>query len=233
MLTDPEVVEPSVSNPNGAHTLLEITAGDGPRSMPIARLIIGVSSANEVSRRQQRHHAMSLLEQLVSLTYPERLTAWSPAHRSSGAPYLEGGDCPAPPPRVSIAHASIWAIAAISTAASIGVDIEQHKPGRNTAQLAEFMGWKLRSNTEAEFYHRWTLWEAYTKCREGRLFAPGGAEFEALYADSDPGCDGKARTWHGLHVQVADRVQAAVVVRTAGPVATSVGMVNKLHARPW
>lgn len=233
MLADPKVAEPGVSNPLGAHMLLEITAADGPRSMPIARLIIGVGSAGANSRRQQRHYAMSLLGQLLSLTYPERFTAWALAHRRSGAPYLEGSDSPAPPPRVSTAHAGSWAMAAISTAASIGVDIEQQKPGRSTAQLAEFMGWKLRGDADAEFYHRWTLWEAYTKCREGRLFAPGGPEFEALYADSDPGCDGKVRTWHGLRVLVADRVQAAVVVRTAGPVATSVGTVDKLHAQPW
>jgi hypothetical protein len=232
MLTDPEVVEPSVTNPNGAHTLLEITAGGGARSMTIARLIIGVSSADEVSRGQQRHDAASLLQRLLSLTYPERCAAWALARRRSGAPYLEGSDKPAPPPRVSMAHAGTWAMAAISTAA-IGVDIEQQNPGRNTAQLAEFMGWTLSGDSDAAFYHRWTMWEAYTKCREGRLFAPAGPEFEALYADSAAGRDRKARTWHGLHVQVADRVQAAVVVRTSEPVATTARSLDQLHARPW
>lgn len=233
MLAEAKIAEPGVAALVGAHTLLEIAAVDGARSMPIARLVSGVSSAGEVSRRQQRRHAVSLLEGLLSLTYTEGSTAWALARRRSGAPYLEGGESPAPPPRVSIAHAGTWAMAAISTAASIGVDIEQHKTGRNTAQLAAFMGWKLRGNTDAEFYHRWTLWEAYTKCREGRLFAPGGPEFEALQADSDLGCDGKARTWHALHLQVADHVHAAVVLRTSAPTATSVGTLDKLVARPW
>lgn len=233
MLADPKVAEPGVAALAGAHTLIEITAADGPRPRPLARLIIGVSSSGEVSRRQQRRHAASLLEELLSLTYPKGFTAWTLARRRSGAPYLDAGDCSAPPPRISIAHAGAWAMAAVTTAASIGVDIEQQKPGRNTAQLAEFMGWQLRGDTDTEFYQRWTLWEAYTKCRKERLFAPGGPEFEALQADTVAGRDRKARTWHAFHLQVADRVQAAVVVRTSEPAATTAHSLDNLPARPW
>ena len=233
MLADPEVAETSVTDPGGAHTLLEIVAGDGTRALPIARLIISVSCAGEISRQQQRRNAVSLLEQLLSLTYPGKFTARALAHRPSGAPYLQDGKSLAPPPQVSLAHAGKWAIAAVSTAASIGVDIEQQKAGRNTAQLAEFMGWKLKGNTDAEFYRRWTLWEAYTKCREGLLFVPGGPEFEALYAGSFADRERRARTWHGLYVQVADGVQVAVVVRTSEQVATTARELDKLHAQPW
>jgi hypothetical protein len=216
-----------------APKVIEIAAVVESRAIPIARLIIGSIRDDRPPRWQQRQNATRLLEQLLTFTYPGTSRSWARSHRASGAPYLERGDDPDPHLQVSVSHAGKWAAAAISTEAGVGADIEKVKPGRDTAELAKFMGWKLRDNAAADFYRRWTLWEAYTKCREGHLFALGGPEFEGLYASSDRCGDGSSRTWHGLHLQFAPNVHAAVVVRTLRPVVTAARALDVDQAQPW
>jgi hypothetical protein len=230
MPADPKVGD---SNRPEEIEVLEIAAVVELRSIPLARLIIGATGAEKPARHQQRRHCARLLERLLAISCPDRSGAWRLSHRSSGAPFLERGGDPDPCLDVSAGHSGQWAVAALSTAATVGVDIERERPGRDTAKLAEFMGWSLQGNEGADFYRRWTLWEAYTKCRKGRLFSPGGPEFEGLYAGSAGGGNGEPGTWHGFYLQVAEDVHAALVVRTMKPAVTRAHVLDGKQARPW
>ncbi|RPH97896.1 MAG: hypothetical protein EHM68_06530 [Lysobacterales bacterium] len=233
MPADPEVALLGNSDRLEEIATLEIAAVVESRSIPLVRLIIGSTGAKKPDRPQQRRNGARLLEHLLAISYPGRAGAWYLSHRASGAPFLERGDDSDPCLDVSASHAGQWAAAALSTAAAVGVDIEQERPGRDTAKLAEFMGWKPRADTYADFYRRWTMWEAYTKSRKGRLFSPAGPEFEGLYAASAGGGNGKPGTWHGFYLQVAEDVHAALVVRTMKPAVTAVHVLDGKQARPW
>lgn len=130
MPADPEVALLRNSDRLEEIKTLEIAAVVDSRSIPLVRLIIGSTGAEKPARRQQRHNGARLLEHLLAISYPGRAGAWRLSHRSSGAPFLEGGDDSDPGLEVSASHAGQWAAAALSTAAAVGVDIEQERPGR-------------------------------------------------------------------------------------------------------
>lgn len=183
-----------------------------------SRLIIGSIPINRPSQQLQKRYVRDLLEHLLTITFTGKSPGWKFAHRPSGAPYIAAGPKGKPFPRLSLSHKSNWVAAGISSGAAIGIDIEQVKAGRNTRQLMEFLGWETQAAGESDFYQRWTLWEAYTKCRQGRLLEPSSQEFEALCACSGYQEGSNPKTWHGFHIVVSSGVHCALVVRTHKPV---------------
>ncbi len=71
-----------------------------------------------------------------------------------------------PGPSISLSHSRDWFACAMSTAGTIGVDVEVARPGRDWRGIAHaaFGPREIaRSTTEHEFYRIWTLREALAK----------------------------------------------------------------------
>jgi 4'-phosphopantetheinyl transferase len=125
---------------------------------------------------------------------------WSLEQEDGGAPLaVHGGGRAAP--RLSISHSGDLLVCAVATA-EVGVDVEAPAHARDLARLATmvFSGEERAALQaldaaagEAYFYTRWTLREAWLKCR-GRGLAPArmrGLRLQAVDAG------GEAWTWQG------------------------------------
>jgi phosphopantetheinyl transferase len=202
-------------------------------SAPMARLAIGLAPVEASSRQHQRSAARYLLEQLLAITAVGNPFGWQFGYRSNGAPYIEGNSDITPALQVSISHRADWVAVGIAREAGIGVDIEPAKPRRDTRQMAKFMGWELQGDGESDFYRRWTLWEAFTKCRGGQLLDPPCQEFEALCVAGGQEESRGSDRWHRFYTEVSRGIHCSAVVRTREPVRTACCQLNYDEVQPW
>ena len=196
----------------------------------VARFAIAGGAGPRPELAQQRRAAQQLLRELLSLSFPGRAGDWQLRREPSGVPSLLAAPASAPRLQVSISHCRSWVGVGITTAAGVGVDVEVHRPGRDTARLAAFLGWETAAPCTEEFYRRWTLWEAYSKCRKGRLFEPAGPEFAALGARDGPA---GAVCWHSFTLPSPAGVWAAAVLRTRTPRRLRLRELDPRDTPPW
>lgn len=210
----------------GPTVIHEVAAEGGT----VARFAIAGAAGPRPALALQRRAAQRLLEELLSLSFPGRAGEWQLAREASGVPRLIAGPETTPRLQVSMSHCRSWVGVGITTAAAVGVDVEADKPGRDTARLAAFLGWETAESSAEEFYRRWSLWEAYSKCRKGRLFEPAGPEFAALGARVGPA---GAVCWHAFALPAPAGVWAAAVLRTRTPRRLRLRELDPRDTRPW
>ncbi|HRQ66522.1 MAG TPA: 4'-phosphopantetheinyl transferase superfamily protein [Xanthomonadaceae bacterium] len=110
-------------------------------------------------------------------------------------------------PQLSISHSGDLLVCAVASAA-VGVDVEAPGPARDLARLASMVFGEAERTSmqaldaaarEAYFYPRWTLREAWLKCRRCGLAPARMRSLRLLPVDSDA----EARTWRAERAWLA------------------------------
>ena len=134
-----------------------------PESVPGARIVIGHHAQSSLSRNVGRVAYTDLAEEILTNTF------------TSTDAILQLSRCPTGPPilreydersewNVSVSHCDNWIAVGIAPGAAIGVDIEKIRSRPRMVKISEYLGWSRSPTDSAEFWARWTLWEAYAKC---------------------------------------------------------------------
>ena len=186
----------------------------------LARFAIARIRAKEVDSGSQRAAARQLLFLLLAKTFGSCAGDWKIGKRASGAPAMESAGEAI---EVSLSHSGSWVAAGISRGALIGVDIEQARPGRDTAGMARYLGWDTHPNGADGFYRQWTLWEALVKSRGGKRSGPG---VEAVL-------DGGRGILHGFAEQPQADVFCALVLQTPEPSEVGLARLDQLTLQTW
>jgi phosphopantetheinyl transferase len=205
-------------------------ATDETAARPVARIAVARIDPPRPDFPRQREAAELLLRHLLALSFPGREGAWRLIRLSSGAPRLQHAAGTGPRLRVSLSHRGGWVAAGFTGEAALGIDVETARPGRDTTRLAAFLGWDSCTPTEAAFYRRWVLWEAYCKCREGRLFDVAGPEFEILAAARATAAGG---CWQAFDLELPAGAYAAAVLRTKIPRELTLCAIDSTRPLPW
>lgn len=208
----------------------DIVAADRTATGPVARVAVARVDPPQPDFPQQREAAERLLKHLLALSFPRRESAWRLIRLPSGAPRLRHMAGMGPCLRVSMSHRGGWVAAGITGEAGLGIDVETARPGRDTKRLAAFLGWESRTPTAEAFYRRWVRWEAYCKCREGRLFDAAGPEFESLAAARSTGA---WRCWQAFDLDMPAGAYAAAVLHTEIPRELTLSAVDTTRPLAW
>lgn len=186
----------------------------------LARFAIARIHADRVDSWSQKAAARQLLFLLLAKTFGSRASDWKIGKRASGAPVMESAGETI---EVSLSHSGSWVAAGISRGATIGVDIEQARPGRDTAGMARYLGWDSHANDADGFYRQWTLWEALVKSRGGKRSQPGVAVV----------LDGGRGVLHGFAKQPQADVFCALVLQTPEPSEMALARLDQLTMQAW
>ena len=177
----------------------------------MTRMAVAQTGEQRPTLNRQRDAALVLLHQLLCESYSGVTREWFLTQAASGAPRLTEKRHTDPVLRISFSHSEAWLAVVVSTEEGVGVDIQTHSRNRDTARLAAFLEWPVEAGTEDSFYRRWTLWEAYSKCRERPLLAPVGPEFEFLCT---PDARQAPSTWHAFDIPISSGVYGTRVVHS-------------------
>ena len=143
--------------------IVDIFPQSVPESMPSARIVVGHHARSDSSRKAGRVAYTELVEEILSNTFASTGASLHLSRRPTGSPCLrENGE--RSELKVSVSHCDNWIAVGVTPRATIGVDIEQIRPRPRMNAISEFLGWSRAPMESAEFWARWTLWEAYAKC---------------------------------------------------------------------
>lgn len=210
--------------------LYEISAAVAAGPGGMTRMAVAQTGEQRPTLNRQRDAAVVLLHQLLCVSFSRATREWLLTRTASGAPRLTVRQNKGPGLRISFSHCEAWLAVGVSTEMGVGVDIQTHSRDRDTAGLAAFLEWPAEAGAVESFYHRWTLWEAYSKCREQPLLAPVGPEFEFL---STPAARQARSTWHAFDLPISSRVYATLVVRTRLPQVLTLTKLAPNSICPW
>jgi len=179
--------------------------------------LIAKAPMHQPSRKYQQQACRHLLHMLLT-SNPFRPNGtisdgeWSLHKAETGAPILTDGNHDSNY-SVSMSHSRNWMMVSVSVNATVGVDIECGKPGMNSEQLAEFMGWDGFAHDRDDFLACWTLWEACVKQKQSSIFEPSNSAFEALIASRNTEGVSMANEWAAVRGVVADGPHFALVLK--------------------
>jgi 4'-phosphopantetheinyl transferase len=83
-----------------------------------------------------------------------------------GKPFIEGA------PQFNLSHSGQWAAIAVTSAAEVGIDIEQFRERVDMGELLGRLGETDLPDTRPALFQRWARREAASKTTGGALFAP-------------------------------------------------------------
>ena len=191
----------------------------------VARLVTARLPPGPVSYATQQAAGRDLIAFLARYTLGAEANACTVRKLASGRPILINGSAPVEGVTVSLSHSHCWVAAALARDGAIGIDIEQEKPRRRIAAMADWMGWP-DCDGATDFYRAWTFREALLKCRGGEPPATGSEPFPRE-SETDP-----ARR-HVLYWAVAPAVHACVVLEMARPCRLSWSLVDAGRLVTW
>jgi len=203
-------------------------AEDGPR----ARAMIAKVGSVRAGSKAARPACHRLLEHLLVNTLDAGDRYWELRHANSGAPRLfvngEASDL-----NVSLSHSGQWAAVSIARQLQVGLDIEEAEKSRNTTELAEFLGWWDWGGSPADFYYRWTLWEACVKCVEGSVLMSQNPGFSQLSTRAQPGQMVSAGRWSVLQDRASGEAFFSIVHQSPAGTSLRVQELESSQLKGW
>jgi len=161
-------------------------SGDGPANSPRVRVAIARLITPKPSRSDVRSACALLATDIAQATFGGSGEDWQLYRDAAGAPFLcmDGNRSNV---QVSLSHYDGWIAAGLSQDYAIGIDIEGIRDRARKSKIAELLGWSESPACTLDFWSRWTLWEAYAKCRKQSVLTRENRRVEALAAQRSMG----------------------------------------------
>jgi len=160
--------------------------GSNPANSPRARIVIARLKTPKPPRSAVRSACASLATDIAQVTFGSSGEHWRLHKDSAGMPFLcmDGNRSEV---QVSLSHCNGWIAAGLSQGCRIGIDIEGVRDRARKSKIAELLGWSELPTSTLDFWSRWTLWEAYAKCRKQSVLIGENRRVEALAAQRSMG----------------------------------------------
>ena len=160
-------------------------------AMNMPRHVLSVEEQKRYQRRPDAAAARVWLRHQLSHYGPKSPAEWTFCRGKHGKPDLQGAEAQL---QFNLSHSGDWIVLALSAQAAVGVDVQWHDPGRSVAPIARryFQASEAQALlndsgiNRTEFYHYWSMKEAWAKARGAALpgalgsagFALSGARLE-------------------------------------------------------
>ena len=190
---------------------VEIFTADFRDSGPKARFAVARRAGTDSSRAAARADCRALLDDVLSISFPDVDSSWELQRSASGAPcLLQNGK----PSRlsVSLSHSTDWIAAGVSSQVKIGIDVEPIRERKRMSAIAGMFGWQEAVRDIGDFLFHWTFWEASAKCVGGSVLVKENPDFEQLCKVSPAGTVLRTDRWAALIDRVDQDAYYAVAL---------------------